>query len=69
MARVLIQCPTTGQPVFTCQRLKPAEFEALALEMGFRCPMCEKVHKWRKEDAWLEEPSAAPSPAAEAQAL
>ena len=63
MARVMTQCPTTGQTVFTCQRMKPVEFDALSNEMGFRCPVCDQIHKWSRADAWLEEPSAAPTPA------
>jgi len=58
----MINCPETGQPVFTCQRMKPVEFDALERELGFRCGVCDKIHKWRKTDAWLEEPV---TPAAE----
>jgi hypothetical protein len=55
MARVMMKCPATGQGVFTCQRMKPAEFEALTQELGFRCPACQEIHHWSKTDAWLEE--------------
>jgi hypothetical protein len=49
-----MKCPETGETVFTCQRMKPTEFEALERELGFRCPACEQIHKWSKVDAWLE---------------
>jgi hypothetical protein len=58
MARVLMKCPETGQTVFTCQRMKPPEFDSLERELGFRCPSCDKIHKWSKADAWLEEAPA-----------
>jgi hypothetical protein len=61
MARIMTKCPTTGETVFTCQRMKPAEFDALERELGFRCPVCEQIHRWLKADAWLEE-SAPRSP-------
>ena len=57
MARIMTKCPTTGETVFTCQRMKPAEFDALERELGFRCSVCEQIHKWLKADAWLEEPA------------
>ena len=54
VCRVLINCPETGEPVWTVQRLRPAAFEALQGEYGFRCGRCGRIHHWRKEDAWLE---------------
>jgi hypothetical protein len=54
VSRVLIRCPETGEAVDTVLRLRPAAFEALHGEHGFRCVRCGKVHNWRKEDAWLE---------------
>jgi hypothetical protein len=65
MARVLMKCPETGVTVSTCQRMKSIEFDALERELGFRCPSCDKIHKWSRADAWLEESPA--SAAAEAQ--
>ena len=67
MARVLMKCPETGVTVFTCQRMKSVEFDALERELGFRCPSCDKIHKWSRADAWLEE-SRAPA-AVEADAV
>jgi hypothetical protein len=54
VSRVLIRCPETGQAVDAVLRLRPAAFDALQGEHGFRCARCGKVHNWRKEDAWLE---------------
>lgn len=55
MARVMMKCPETGETVFTCQRMKPEEFDTLERELGFRCSVCEHIHRWLKADAWLEE--------------
>ena len=63
----MTQCPNTGRTVFTCQRMKPQEFETLSQEMGFRCAVCGEIHKWDKERAWLEPPAEAPSASDEAQ--
>lgn len=54
IARVLVTCPDTGSPVETIMRMKPAAFEALQGEYGFRCRICGHIHTWRREDAWLE---------------
>jgi hypothetical protein len=54
ISRVLIRCPETGASVETILRLRPSAFEALSGEYGFRCTRCGQVHRWRKEDAWLE---------------
>jgi hypothetical protein len=54
ISRVLVHCPETGETVGTVMRLRPSAFEALRGEYGFRCPRCNQVHTWRKEDAWLE---------------
>lgn len=59
VARVLIQCPETGETVGTVLRLRPSAFEALTGEHGFRCARCGLIHNWRKEDAWLEKVPAA----------
>ncbi len=54
VSRILIQCPTTGDPVETVLRLRPSAFQALKGEYRFRCPKCAEVHSWRREEAWLE---------------
>jgi predicted RNA-binding Zn-ribbon protein involved in translation (DUF1610 family) len=54
VGRILINCPSTGDPVETVLRLRPSAFEALKGEYRFRCPKCGQVHVWHREDAWLE---------------
>jgi hypothetical protein len=55
IARVLIACPQTGDPVETVLRLRPTAFQALQGEYRFRCTRCGQIHSWRREDAWLDE--------------
>ena len=52
--RVVIRCPNTGAVVSTVLRLRPAAFEALDGEHSFRCERCAQVHRWARQDAWLE---------------
>ncbi|HWD67607.1 MAG TPA: hypothetical protein VG227_06555 [Caulobacteraceae bacterium] len=54
IARVLINCPDTGAPVETVMRMRPSAFEALKGQYGFRCRLCGQIHRWSREDAWLE---------------
>ena len=59
ISRVMIRCPQSGTNVSTVFRLRPAAFEALTGDHSFRCDRCGQIHTWRREDAWLEEPSRA----------
>ncbi len=52
--RVLVRCPETGAAVSTILRLRQTAFESLLGEHAFRCERCGEVHRWKKEDAWLE---------------
>jgi hypothetical protein len=53
--RLLIRCPTTQEVVPTILRLRPSAFAALQGEHAFRCERCGEIHRWRPEDAWLEQ--------------
>jgi len=54
VSRVLINCPSSGEPVETVLRMRPSAFESLKGQYSFRCPRCGQVHNWRREEAWLE---------------
>ncbi len=54
ISRILVTCPETGGAVETVLRMRPSAFESLRGEYGFRCPQCGGIHRWKKEDAWLE---------------
>ncbi len=65
MARLMIKCPMTGQPVFTGMDLTPVsngmEFTREAFDSStlkdnsVSCPHCHQQHVWQKEDAYLED--------------
>ncbi len=56
MARVMISCPETGKPVYTHLNYDWEAFENTRIgERSIECPACGKVHRWRWEDADLDE--------------
>jgi len=56
MARVMITCPETGNPVPTGFDMDEGSFEGSTLtDNTFSpCPECGQAHTWSKEDAYLE---------------
>jgi len=54
MARILMKCPRTERIVPTVLRMREPAFEQLSGSHAFRCPACEQIHTWEKNDAWLE---------------
>ena len=61
MARILIKCPNTARSVHTVLRMRESAFANLTGPHAFRCPACNQVHTWEKQDAWLEPAIAAAS--------
>lgn len=56
MARVMITCPETGQPIYTGMTFDWSAFETVRIgERQVRCPACGEHHKWKRVDAFLEE--------------
>lgn len=58
MAMVLIKCPMTNLPVSTGLFMGENDFESATFEEGDRrlsCPLCQKVHVWQKDQAYLVE--------------
>jgi hypothetical protein len=56
MARLMITCPNTGEPVFTGIDLPESVLESAELrDNGVGCPHCGQTHVWSKEDAYLED--------------
>ena len=56
MARVMIDCPQTGQPVYTHMNFDWFCYDAL--QIGTRsvpCPVCGALHEWTRRDSYLEE--------------
>ena len=55
MGRVMIDCPTTGKPIFTGVNLPKAVLDSSTMpDNTVRCPHCEQPHKWNKKDAYIE---------------
>ena len=64
MARIMIKCPTTGADVSTVLRMHQPALEKLSGEYAFRCGACQQIHRWNRDDAWLEGGASAPVAAA-----
>ena len=54
MTRILTRCPADDAVVPTGRHMTEAAFAAMGGRFAFRCPACNAVHHWRKEDAWRE---------------
>lgn len=54
MPRIIISCPTTGEDVPTGHRTQDFELAAIVEPRSFRCPVCNKVHAWRGDEARIE---------------
>jgi endogenous inhibitor of DNA gyrase (YacG/DUF329 family) len=55
MARIMIRCPSTGQPVYTGIDANRQSFESSSFRNNITsCPHCKQKHTWSKEDAYLE---------------
>lgn len=55
MAKIMINCPVTKQPVATGLQLPEEMFEKVNIrDTTTKCPACGKVHIWSKKDAFLE---------------
>jgi uncharacterized C2H2 Zn-finger protein len=50
----MMKCPRTERVVPTVLRMREPAFAALASSHAFRCPACQEIHHWQKQDAWLE---------------
>lgn len=55
MARLMIDCPVTGKPVFTGIDMPAQALEnATMIDNKVTCPHCRDTHVWQKEEAYLE---------------
>ena len=56
MARVMINCPETGEPDFTGMSFDWSSFESVKIgEKLVRCSACGDEHTWKRPDAYLED--------------
>lgn len=58
MPRILTTCPESGQTVPTGHRTTDFDLSDMALPRAFRCPVCQKVHAWSRDNATVEDVSA-----------
>jgi hypothetical protein len=54
IARVLTRCPSDDVAVHTGRHMTESAFAILDGIFSFRCARCQRVHNWRREDAWVE---------------
>ena len=54
IASVMFTCEAADRAVPTGHRMRPAEFAAVNGQRSFRCSMCQQIHSWTNETAWLE---------------
>jgi hypothetical protein len=54
MARILTNCPDTGDLVPTGHRTADVDLTSLSEPRSFRGPRCQKVHSWTRDTAIIE---------------
>jgi hypothetical protein len=54
MPRILIGCPTFDKPVPTGLTTDMIKLDTLEITLSVRCPACNRIHKWKQKDAWIE---------------
>jgi hypothetical protein len=57
----MTRCPTTDREVPTVYRMSSAQLAVLEGEFAFRCTLCDEIHRWRREAAWVEEAGERPA--------
>jgi hypothetical protein len=58
MAIVMIRCPQTNLSVTTGLFMSDQDFDAAEIseqERRLNCPICQEIHVWRKDEAYLVE--------------
>jgi len=57
MPRIMIRCPTHNWPVFTGLTTELIKLDSMfeTMTLTVRCPACDVDHKWKREDAWVDE--------------
>ena len=55
MPRIMTHCPTTETLVPTGHRTPALDLEHLEGPRSFRCPACQQVHAWTRDEASIEQ--------------
>jgi len=59
MAQIMIRCSRYGRPVATGLLTEQIKFESLdGIQFALICPSCGAIHRWKQQDAWVEDSSA-----------
>ena len=60
MPEIVIKCPTTKKVVPTGLISEKIRLDSLSgIIFKLRCPACLKIHKWKRDDAWIYSPGKA----------
>jgi hypothetical protein len=54
MADIMIRCAIFGTAVPTGITTEMIILDTLTFEFSTQCPACRKIHKWKREDAWID---------------
>jgi hypothetical protein len=54
MQRILIRCPILDRAVPTGLTTDTIKLDTLEMTLTMRCPACDRIHTWKKKDAWIE---------------
>jgi hypothetical protein len=54
MARVMITCPKTRNPIYTGLNFDWFSFDSIEFcALPLHCPYCDDDHEWEKDEAYL----------------
>jgi hypothetical protein len=56
MPDIMITCPIFKKPIPTGLNSEQIILDSLEFELTVRCPVCRKIHKWKRADAWVADP-------------
>jgi hypothetical protein len=55
MPRIMISCPTRQEAVPTGLTTDIIKLNTLDIPLTMRCPACDRIHRWKQKNAWIEE--------------
>jgi hypothetical protein len=51
----MISCPTRQEAVPTGLTTDIIKLNTLDIPLTMRCPACDRIHRWKQKNAWIEE--------------
>ena len=60
MPRIIIRCPATLKPIPTGLTTDALILSSMPPDLKFslKCPVCRRLHEWKKCEAWVENEGA-----------